>query len=107
MSLVSSTEGNADLELLRDVAVGGDYGRGPNAGAIVQVVVSGCRYSCCGRGWQQRVGYEQTYRGYVDNLHAPAGEAIGTFMLYSMGVGTLSYVVAVTMAELEAVERVD
>ena len=70
--------------------------------SMLEVVVKGCAYSCCGKGWQRRDGYEQTYYGYVDNLHPP-DEGAGTFMLYSPGVGTLSYVVAVRFDEVEAI----
>lgn len=73
---------------------------------IVSVVVSGCAYSCCGRGWQRRDGYEQHYRGWVDNLTIPTkrGEA-GSFMLYSPGIGTLAYVIAVRFDEVQAVDQ--
>lgn len=72
----------------------------------LQVTVTGCAYSCCGRGWLRRDGYEQTYIGYIDNLHEPEGNAAGTFMLYSWGIGTLSYVVAVRFSEVEVVDVV-
>lgn len=83
----------AELELLRASALnlGGD-------GRIVAVDVNACAYSCCGRGWQRRDGYLQCYRGWIDNL----GD--GGFMLYSPGIGTLSYVLAVRFDEVEAVE---
>ena len=71
--------------------------------STLEVVVTGCAHSCCGRGWRRRDGYEQTYYGYVDNLHPPEGEALGSFMLYSLGVGTLSYVIAVRFDEVEAI----
>lgn len=101
MNLACSTE---DLELLRSVAVGG----GSQPGAIVEVVVDGCAYSCCGRGWERRDGYEQTYHGYVDNLREPDNvDGQGSFMLYAAGVGTLSYVVAVLFHELLDVQLVD
>lgn len=115
MNSVSSIDPR-DLELLRSVAVNG----GSSPGTIVEVVVNGCAYSCCGRGWQRKDGYEQTYRGYIDNFREPdpsgryeqvrAGEregGVGTFMLYSVGVGTLSYVIAATFPELLDVQLVD
>lgn len=71
----------------------------------VRVVVSACAYACCGRGWQRRDGYEQVYHGYVQNLTEPAGEADGTFMLYSAGIGTISYVIACRFGEVDAVDR--
>ena len=71
--------------------------------SVLEVVVNGCAHSCCGRGWRRRDGYEQTYYGYVDNLHPPEPGRVGTFMLYSPGVGTLSYVVAVRFDEVEAI----
>lgn len=72
---------------------------------ILNVAVTGCAFSCCGKGWVRRDGYEQPYTGYVDNLHLPEGEAAGTFMLYAVGIGTLSYVVAIRFAEVALIER--
>lgn len=69
----------------------------------VEILVSGCAYSCCGRGWMRRDGYEQTYRGWIDCLQLdehPQGPRWGTFMLYSPGLGTISYVVAVRFGEV-------
>lgn len=71
---------------------------------LVTVSVTGCAYSCCGKGWQRRDGYEQAYTGYVDNLREPEGEAAGTFMLYSAGIGTLSYVIACRFYEVADVQ---
>ena len=71
--------------------------------STLEVVVSGAAYSCCGRGWRRRDGYEQTYYGWIDNLHSPEPGRVGTFMLCSPGVGTLSYVVAVRFDEVEAI----
>lgn len=87
-----------ELELLRSSALntGGD-------GRILTVITRGCAFSCCGRGWQRRDGYEQTYRGWVDNLHLPEGPNVGSFMLYSQGLGTLSYVVAMVFDDVEYV----
>lgn len=73
-------------------------------GRIVDVVVSGCAYACCGKGWLRRDGYEQVYCGYVDNFQDPAGLDDGSFMLYSMGIGTISYVVAVRFDEVHDVQ---
>lgn len=70
-----------------------------NRPAQIQIVVTGCAYSCCGRGWQRRDEYEQTYCGWVDNFQEPDGGA-GTFMLYNPGLGTVSYVLAVRDFEL-------
>lgn len=94
----------------------------------VRIVVFGCAYACCGRGWQRRDGYEQTYHGYVQQLeqidpdcnchipmlegagqHAPGCAVFklaGTFMLYSAGIGTLNYVIACRFSEVELVERI-
>lgn len=69
--------------------------------STLDVVVSSCAYSCCGRGWQRRDGYEQMYAGYVDNLQA---DEPGTFMLYSVGLGTISYVLALRFDEVELVQ---
>lgn len=87
-----------ELDLLRASAInhGGDA-------RIVEVIVSGCAYSCCGRPWSRRDGYEQTYSGWVDNLNLPDDRGSGAFMLYSPGIGTLSYVIAVRFDEVEAV----
>lgn len=82
-----------DLELLRQAA--------EQRGRIVQIVVTGCAYSCCGKGWHRRDGYEQTYQGWVDNFKD--GEH-GVFMLYSPGLGTLNYVVAVRFDEVADVQ---
>lgn len=72
----------------------------------VELVVTGCAYSCCGRGWQRRDGYEQTYVGYVDNLEVTVGLSDGAFMLYSVGMGTISYVLAVRLEEVADVQPV-
>lgn len=74
----------ADRALLADAAA--------NLGKALEVVVSGAAYSCCGRGWSRRDGYEQTYVGWIDNFLPDNDD--GTFMLYSTGLGTVSYVVA-------------
>lgn len=86
----------AELDLLRASAVnhGGDARE-------LEIVVTGCAHSCCGRGWRRRDGYEQTYHGYVDNLTI---DEPGAFMLYSKGIGTLSYVLAVRFSEVQSVE---
>jgi hypothetical protein len=88
----------AELELLRASALncGGD-------GRMVTVIVNSCAYSCCGRGWLRREGYEQTYRGWIDNLHDPDKIHVGTFMLYAPGIGTLGYTIAVRFDEVELV----
>lgn len=52
----------------------------------VQLVVNRCLFSCCGRGWRAREGYEQTYYGFVSQL-----DEVG-FVLTSRGLGTVSYV---------------
>lgn len=83
---------STDLEIIEAAAT--DRAR------TVEVVVNACAYSCCGRGWQRRDGYEQTYVGYVDNLHPPEDGAVGTFMLYSVGLGTISYVCAIRFDEV-------
>lgn len=94
-----------ELAILRAVAVSVDGvpNHGIEAGRHVDITVNACAYSCCGRGWRRKDGYEQTYRGYVDNLALPAGEAQGTFMLYNPGLGSM-VVVAVRFYEVELVE---
>ena len=70
----------------------------------LEVVVHSCAHSCCGKGWRRRDGYEQTYYGYVDKLHLPEGEAVGSFMLYSTGLGgSLDFVIAARFDEVEAI----
>lgn len=71
----------------------------------VQITVTGAAYSCCGRGWTRRDGYEQQYVGYIDNLKPPEDGMEGTFMLYSVGLGTISYVVACRFDEVVDVLR--
>lgn len=87
----------SEFEKLREHAVNtsGD-------GAHLTVVVTGCAYSCCGRGWHRR-DYEATYHGYIDNFEERDGEKAGTFMLYSVGIGTISYVIACRDFELQEV----
>lgn len=48
----------------------------------------------------RRDGYEQTYHGYIDNFGEPEGNKVGTFMAYSLGLGTISYVLAVRFGEV-------
>jgi Fe-S-cluster containining protein len=96
--LACSTE---DLDKLRESQ--------RNKHRLVTVTVNGCAYSCCGKGWQRRDGYEQRYTGYIDNLTVPTDEEAargmhGTFMLYSGGLGTLSYVIACRFFELADVQ---
>jgi hypothetical protein len=71
----------------------------------LRLVVTGCAYSCCGKGWHRRDGYEQTYTGWIDNLRQPDGAGQGTLMLYAAGLGTVSYVIAARWDEVELVER--
>lgn len=66
---------------------------------ILHVVVTACAWSCCGRGWQRRDGYEQEYWGWADNVDG------GTFMLYNPGLGAPSYVIACKTADVALVER--
>lgn len=92
---------DAEIALLADVTVDGD---GARKGQVVQVQVTGAAYSCCGKGWRRRDGYLQKYRGYVDNFELPEHEGqSGTFMLYSQGIGTMTYVVALRFFEVEEV----
>lgn len=72
----------------------------------VAVRVTGAAFSCCGRGWTRRDGYEQTFVGWVDNLTDPDGDKQGTFMVYNPGLGTISYVVAIRFFEVLDVEPV-
>jgi hypothetical protein len=70
---------------------------------VLDVAVHGCAYSCCGKGWQRRDGYWQTYHGRIANLKLPENGNGGTFMLYSAGIGTLSYVIAARFDEVERI----
>ena len=45
----------------------------------------------------------QTYGGRIDNLELPENRKVGTFMLYSAGIGTLSYVIAARFDEVEQI----
>lgn len=76
------------VEQLRRHAVntGGD-------GALISVVVSGCRYSCCGRPFARR-DFEATYHGWIDHLTDDG------FALYAVGIGTVSYVIEARLDEL-------
>lgn len=69
--------------------------------SLVEVTCSAAAYSCCGKGWHDRTGYEQTYRGRVTNL----GDR--SFMLMSAGIGTVSYTVAVDYEHVALVEPLD
>lgn len=80
-----------DREVLRRVAI-----NGPESGRTVAVQVTGCAYSCCGKGWRRR-DYEAVYTGYVDNLQ---DDDHGTFLLFSRGIGTVSYVCAIRFGEV-------
>lgn len=86
-----------EFEKLRERAINFD-----GDGATVTIEVSGCAYSCCGRPWMRR-DYVAQYTGYIDNFEERDGEAAGTFMLYSMGLGTISYVIACRDYELKEV----
>lgn len=66
---------------------------------IVKVIVNGCAYSCCGRGWLRRDGYEQQYVGRI----ASVGDE--GFLLYRLGIGTLTYALAARFDEVESVSR--
>jgi hypothetical protein len=69
----------------------------------VELVVDRCLFSCCGKGWRERADYEQTYHGYVDRLD---GDEDSAFMLYSRGLGTLSYIVRMKLADVHEVRPV-
>lgn len=72
----------------------------------VRIVVDACAYACCGRAWQSRDGYEQTYQGYIANLDLPSGSEPGGARLIARGVGTVSYFVVFTFDHLLDVEAV-
>jgi hypothetical protein len=82
-----------DLELLRE---------SERTHALVHVKVTGCAYSCCGKPWVRRDGYEQDYIGYVNNLDEskPTPEALTTFLLVSPGLGTVAYWCALRESEI-------
>lgn len=67
----------------------------------VRIVVTDCVYSCCGKGWQPRTGYEQTYHGVVGHL------SDSSFTLMSAGIGTISYTVVVEYHAVALVEALD
>lgn len=85
----------SDLALLRESEA---------TGRLLHVVVTGCAYSCCGRPWIRRDGYEQHYQGYVNPLD---DEEPITFTLVSPGIGTISYWCAIRGSELELVEPLE
>jgi hypothetical protein len=88
----------AAIDLLREVQIGSGLER---EGQDVRILVTGCAYSCCGKGWRRRDGYRQKYIGYIDNLTFPEYEGQrGTFMLYAK---RLQAVVAVGFDEVEEV----
>lgn len=73
---------------------------------IVEIVVHSCAFSCCGHGWRRRDGYEQIYRGWVNNLDAAGpDDEHGTFMLYTLGLGQISAVIAARFGEVLDVHR--
>lgn len=69
--------------------------RAGHARAQVEIVVSGCAYRCCGRGWRRKDGYEQTYAGFVQ---------VGTdgVLLENPGIGSPYFVMA-TFEEVQDV----
>lgn len=91
----------AGIDLLREVQIGSGL---EQEGQDVRVLVDGCAYSCCGKGWRRKDGYLQRYIGYIDNLTFPEHDGqVGTFMLYSRGIGGPSYVCAVRFPEVQEV----
>lgn len=96
-----------DWELLQRIAIGGEAvpADRPRISAedveVIEIRCRNCAYSCCGKPWQRRDGYEQQYRGYVDNL------TDRTLMIYSLGIGTISYIVALRFDELVEIVRSD
>lgn len=88
-----------ELALLERVAL--NTATGPERGQPLRVTVNGCAYSCCGKGWQRRVGHEQVYTGWIDSLNVSSPSS---FMVFGIGIGTVSYVVAVLDYEVELVE---
>jgi hypothetical protein len=83
-----------DLELLRESSR--DFSK------LLHVIVDGCAYSCCGRPWVRRDGYEQDYIGYVNPLDEDPPQV--TFTLVSPGIGTISYWCAIRASEVLLVE---
>jgi hypothetical protein len=81
--------GGEDLGLLA-ASFGGGGGR-------VTVQVTGCAFSCCGRGWRRRAGYEQLYTGRVVALDGRG------FVLVSEGAGSVGYVVWALLEDTLAV----
>lgn len=75
----------ADLEVLLRAA--------DNPRMVVEIVVDACLYACCGRGWQERAGHEQTYRGKIGSLTLSDTEDPGGARLTAAGIGTVSYFV--------------
>ena len=86
----------AELELLRASAVDARQ---------LHIKVDGCAYSCCGKPWVRRDGYEQDYIGYVNPLDEDPPQV--TFTLVSPGLGTVAYWCAIRESEVLLVESVE
>lgn len=72
----------------------------------VEIVVDACAYACCGRAWQAREGYEQTYRGYIANIDLSTSSEPGGARLIRRGAGTITYFVVFTFDHLLDVRAV-
>lgn len=66
----------------------------------LKILTTQAAYACCGRGWQERSGYEQIYQGQITSL---SGD---TLRLVRRGIGTLTYTVIVPVEALVDVEAV-
>lgn len=86
-----------DLELIRASAADPT-----DPARMLRITVSGCAYSCCGRPWIRRDGYEQQYRGYINDLDEEPPQI--TFLLVSPGLGTVGYWCAIRESEIVGVE---
>lgn len=73
---------------------------------VVEVVLDACLYSCCGKPWQDRIGYEQTYQGRIITLDLPDDSEPGCARLVARGIGTVTYTVIFGLAHLVDVRAV-
>jgi hypothetical protein len=54
---------------------------------IVQVVVERCQFSCCGKGFRERVGYVQTYTGRIADIELDSDMEPSYIRMNGLGMG--------------------
>lgn len=70
----------------------------------VRIVVRGCDFSCCSRGWHRRE-YEQELVGRVAAHFEPDDDTDGLVLLNGDGISSIAYVARIRYREIEVVER--